>query len=56
MPDNLKRVVANFRYEDKEVEFLLRDCTVEFSSEIAKSLNFTAEHNRERKGPRKHKQ
>ena len=25
LPDNLKRVVANFRYEDKEVEFLLRE-------------------------------
>ncbi len=24
LPDNLKKVVANFRYEDKEVEFLLR--------------------------------
>ena len=24
LPDNLKEVVANFRYEDKEVEFLLR--------------------------------
>ncbi|RZB29471.1 MAG: hypothetical protein AEth_01106 [Candidatus Argoarchaeum ethanivorans] len=44
LPDTLKRVVANFRYEDKEIESLLRDCTVEFSSEIAKSLNFTAEH------------
>jgi len=25
LPDNLKRIVANFRYEDKEVEFLLRE-------------------------------
>ena len=25
LPDNLKRVVANLRYEDKEVEFLLRE-------------------------------
>ena len=24
LPDNLKEVVANFRYEDKEVEFLLK--------------------------------
>ncbi|CAD6491483.1 MAG: hypothetical protein DIAAKJNI_00098 [Candidatus Argoarchaeum ethanivorans] len=25
LPDNLKRVVANFRYKDKEVEFLLKE-------------------------------